>query len=87
MNRDGYENITNTQIKAVIDEYIHSERDRIILTLNLVDGWTYQQISDYLYKLDMDNRAKGLFTHYELSPKVIGRRITKLEKTVFHNLQ
>lgn len=81
-----YTDITNTQIKAVINEYIHSDRDRIILTLNLVDHWTYQQISDYLYSLDVENRKKGIITNYEVSAKQIGRIILKQEKIVFKHL-
>ena len=80
-----YENITNEQIEAVIKSYIHSDRDRIILKLNLVDNWTYQQIADYLYKLDCDNREKGIITHYELSVKHIGRVILKKEKIDIHH--
>lgn len=82
-----WENITNSEIKAVIDEYIHSERDRIILTKNLVDNWTYQQISDYLYALDMENRTKGLFTDYSLSARQVGRIIIKRERIVFEHLK
>lgn len=82
-----WENITNSEIKAVIDEYIHSERDRIILTKNLVDNWTYQQISDYLYALDMENRSKGLFSDYYLSARQIGRIIIKKEHIVFNHLR
>lgn len=82
-----YEDISNTQIKAVIDEYIHSDRDRIILTLNLVNNWTYQQISDYLYKMDEDNRKNGIISKYSLSPKQVGRIILKLEKVVFAKLR
>jgi len=81
-----YEDITNSRIKEVIEEYIHSDRDRIILSLNLIDNWTYQQISDYLYKLDTDNRKQGIISKYYLSPKQIGRIILKLEKTIFRHI-
>ena len=43
------ENITNTQISNAIDEWIHSERDRIILKYKLIDGFTYAQICDKIY--------------------------------------
>lgn len=39
---------TNSQIKQLIEEHIHSERDRIILKLRFVDGLTYAAISDKL---------------------------------------
>lgn len=44
---------TNTQIAHAIDEYIHSRRDREILRLRLIDGLTYEQISE---KIDMSVR-------------------------------
>lgn len=37
---------TNSQIIAVIDEYIHSERDRRMLKRRLIDGLTYGQIAE-----------------------------------------
>ena len=84
---DDFEVYSNSDIAKVIDEYIHSERDRMILKMNLIDGRTYQEISDHLISLDMDNRTKGLFTKYGLSPKQVGRVIIKQEKIVFKRLQ
>lgn len=43
MNLD---NITNSQIKAVIDEYIHSERDREILKRRFVDGICFEPLAE-----------------------------------------
>ncbi len=43
------EDVTNEQIEKAIDSWIHSERDRIILKKRLIDGYTFQQISDYLW--------------------------------------
>ena len=40
------DNITNSEIDHLIAEYIHSERDRDILHLRLVDGLTYEKIAD-----------------------------------------
>ena len=37
---------TNSEIGKAIDEYIHSERDRRILRLRLIDGFTYEQIAE-----------------------------------------
>ena len=81
-----FTDISNSDIKHTIDEYIHSDRDRIILVKNLIDNWTYQQISDYLYKLDEDNLKQGIRSKYFLSPKQIGRLILKQEKIVFKHL-
>ena len=35
---------TNSQIRGLIEEYIHSERDREILVYRLIHGLTYEQI-------------------------------------------
>jgi DNA-directed RNA polymerase specialized sigma24 family protein len=37
---------TNSQIEYLISEYIHSKRNREILHLRLIDGLTYEQISE-----------------------------------------
>lgn len=53
------DDVTNEQIAQAIDSWIHSERDRIILKKRLIDGYTFQQISDYLYsdcKIDLSSR-------------------------------
>ena len=60
---------TNSQIKGLIDEYIHSERDREILRRRLIDGICYEplaeefqmsvrQIKNIVYKLE-----EKLFSH------------------------
>lgn len=41
-----YIELTNTQIESLISEYIHSKRDRHIMHLRLVDGFTYEQIAE-----------------------------------------
>lgn len=37
---------TNSQIKALIDEHIHSRRDRQVLFLRLVEGLTFEKIAE-----------------------------------------
>lgn len=37
---------TNTQIATLIDEYIHSERDRAILKRRLIDGILFDKLAD-----------------------------------------
>jgi DNA-directed RNA polymerase sigma subunit (sigma70/sigma32) len=37
---------SNSQISALIDEYIHNERDRAILKRRLIDGKTFDELSD-----------------------------------------
>lgn len=37
---------TNSQIAYLIDEYIHSERDRAILKRRLIDGICYEKLAE-----------------------------------------
>lgn len=37
---------TNSQIRELIDEHIHSERDRRILYRRLVDGITFEKLAE-----------------------------------------
>ncbi len=37
---------TNSQIREVIEEYIHNERDRKILYRRLVDGVTFERLAE-----------------------------------------
>lgn len=37
---------TNSQIRSLIDEYIHSERDRAILKRRLIDGICYEPLAE-----------------------------------------
>ena len=37
---------TNSQIRELIAEYIHSERDRCILERRLIDGITYERLAE-----------------------------------------
>lgn len=37
---------TNSQIRELIDEYIHSERDRAILKRRLIDGICYEPLAE-----------------------------------------
>ena len=40
------DNITNSEIEHLIDEWIHSERDRKILKRRLIDGICYEPLAD-----------------------------------------
>ena len=46
-------NVKNSDIANVIDEYIHSERDRKILKRRLIDGICYEPLAD---EMDMSVR-------------------------------
>lgn len=39
-------NYTNSEINFLIDEHIHSERDRKILKRRLIDGITYEALAE-----------------------------------------
>lgn len=54
---------TNSQIKALIMEHIHSERDRKILYRRLVDGVTYERIAEE-FELSV-RQAKTIVYKYE----------------------
>ena len=58
---------TNSQIKEMICEYIHSQRDRRILFRRLVDGITYEALAE----------------EFQMSPRQIRNIIYKNEKILF----
>ena len=66
-NFDGF---TNSKINEVIDEYIHSARDREILRRRLIDGETYQEIADSMM----------------LSPRTVRAICSCLQAKVFRHL-
>lgn len=70
------DDVTNEEIEKAIDSWIHSERDRIILKKRLIDGYTFMQISDYLYKEHMTL----------LSERSIKRIVPKLEAKLFKHI-
>lgn len=37
---------SNSQIEQIIDDYIHSERDRMILKRRLIDGICYEPLAE-----------------------------------------
>ena len=61
---------TNSQIRELIAEYIHSERDRSILVKRLVDGLTYEKIAEIM----------------EMSPRQIKNIIYRNEEILFRKL-
>ena len=46
---------TNSEIEHLIDEHIHSKRDRLILKLKFIDGYTNEYISE-LKEVDLTPR-------------------------------
>lgn len=56
--------LPNSEIEHRISEHIHSERDRRIMRLRLIDGHTYERIAEIV----------------EMSPRQIREIIKKLKK-------
>ena len=54
--------LTNSQLTDLIDDRIHSERDRRIMRLRLVDGLTYERIAEAV----------------EMSPRYLRALVSKL---------
>lgn len=52
--RKYFDNLPNSQIQHLIDEYIHSKRDREIMKYTLIDGQTSEWIAE---KYDMNTRT------------------------------
>ena len=61
---------TNSTITHIIDEHIHSERDRDILKRRLVDGITFERLAE----------------EFDRTPRQMQRIIDKLEQQVIKYL-
>ena len=57
-----YIQLTNSELAELIGEHIHSERDRQIMKLKLIDGLTYEKIAEI----------------YEMSPRYVRPLVRKL---------
>lgn len=62
---------TNSGVVRVIDEYIHSERDRAIIKRRLIDGRTIEQLAE----------------EFDRSPRAMQRKIAKLQSVVFLHMR
>ena len=62
---------TNTQIRDLIAEHIHSERDRKILARRLIDGVTFERLAE----------------EQELSVSQVKRIIWKGSEIIFRHLK
>ena len=58
---------TNSQICQLIDDYIHSDRDRNILKRRLIDGVCYEPLAE----------------EFNLSVRQVKNIVYKLEKKIF----
>lgn len=61
---------TNSQISQLIDEYIHSERNRNILKRRLIDGICYEPLAE----------------EFSLSTKQVKNIVTKCERIIFKHI-
>lgn len=60
---------TNSFIRERIAEYVHSERDRFILSRRFIDGLTYERLAE----------------ESQMSPRQIREIVHKYESIVFPN--
>jgi len=61
---------TNSDMTKLIDEYVHSERDRAILKRRLIDGITYEALAE----------------EFDYSVRQIKRIVYKLQDALFKHL-
>ena len=71
-----YEDISNRQIEEAISDWIHNEVDRRILRKKLIEGKSYSQICDDLYREDKT----------ELTERQIQNRMYKAEDILFKHI-
>lgn len=45
-----FDDVPNSRIREIVDEYIHSERDRGLLKDRYINGYTYEKLGE-LYEL------------------------------------
>ena len=62
---------TNTRIREIVAEYIHSERDRDLLCKRFIDGWTMDRLAEF----------------FELSVSQVKRIIWKESEIIFSHLK
>ena len=62
---------TNSAVARVIDEYIHSERDRAIIKRRLIDGISIERLAE----------------EFDRSPRAMQRKIAKLQSVVFLHMR
>ena len=67
---DNVREYTNSEVQNIIDEWVHSERDRKILRRRLIDGLTIEELAE----------------EFDRSPRQMQRIINKLQTIVFLHL-
>ncbi len=62
---------TNSQMVALIEEYIHSERDRKILKRRLIDGICYEPLAE----------------EFDLTPRQVKNIVYRLQEKLFRHVR
>lgn len=62
---------TNSAVARIIDEYIHSDRDRAIIKCRLIDGISIERLAE----------------EFDRSPRAMSRKIAKLQSVVFLHMR
>ena len=65
--REGQVKYRNSDAVKIIDEYIHSERDRKIIMRRLIDGVSIERLAE----------------EFDRSPRAMQRKVAKLQQEVF----
>ena len=61
---------SNSQVRRIIEDFIHSERDRRLLERRLIDGVIIERLAE----------------EFELSPRQVKNILRKGEETIFSKL-
>lgn len=61
---------SNSRIREIIAEYVHSERDRRILERRLIDGVTFERLAE----------------EFDMSDRQVRRIVYKLQEQLFAHL-
>jgi hypothetical protein len=62
---------TNSSVARIIDEYIHSERDRAIIKRRLIDGVSIERLAE----------------EFDRYPRSMQRKVAKLQREVFLHMK
>lgn len=63
---------SNSEMETIIDEYIHSSRDRLILKLCFINGVTHEKISEHE---DVDLTPRQVSNIISKGSKIIAERL------------
>lgn len=86
-----YDDISNSQLVAVIDEWVHGERDRAIMKRRLIDCICFEPLAEefemserYIRKIVCKNE-EIIFRHLD-APKTEPKRSIQTENTECRNI-